>query len=92
MLISLFVPLGCRQRLGRVVAPVLRLVLLVLANAPGSESVRADAEAFVARHLVLFQRLLREVVMPGESAAGLRIALHSPCRSRAPLPVWCSCV
>lgn len=60
-------PLACRQRLARVVAPVLRLVLLVLANAPGSESVRADAEAFVARHLVLFQRLLREVVMPGET-------------------------
>ena len=64
----------CRQRLYQIVTPVLRLVLVLLASAPGSQDVRAQASAFVAAHTQLILRLLQEAGASGEGARCLDAA------------------
>lgn len=47
------------------VCPVLRLVLALLAGAPGSSGLAEQAAQFTAAHMDLLARLLQEAAAPG---------------------------
>ncbi|KAF8066245.1 NUP205 [Scenedesmus sp. PABB004] len=57
-----------RYRLVHLVCPVLRLVLALLAGAPGSSGLAEQAAAFAASHVDLLARLLQEAAAPGTPA------------------------
>jgi hypothetical protein len=77
----LFYFLRCRQRLYQIVTPILRLVLMLLVSAPGSQSVQSEAAAFVTAHDQLMLRLLQEAGASGRDMAAVHItwALHCAC-------------
>jgi hypothetical protein len=49
------------------VCPVLRLVLALLAGAPGSSGLAEQAAQFTAAHMDLLARLLQEAAAPGKA-------------------------
>lgn len=51
---------ACRYRLVHLISPVLRLVLTLLAGAPGSSGLAEQATNFAATHLDMLARLLQE--------------------------------
>jgi hypothetical protein len=58
------------------VCPVLRLVMALLAGAPGSSGLAEQAAQFTAAHMDLLARLLQEAAAPGMAGDRSLLLLH----------------